>query len=360
MLLAPAAGLCSTLRGDADQNGKVDVFDLLLLLSYIGGGKTPDGVTRHIANIDKSAGDKLDVFDLLGLLKILSGNTAPEEIEWRPMISGPIETEPSAGDILTFLIDTFEGRASIPELHAIMNRDGFINKLDIVHQDSAKLQLRLPWTFSRAEIFLYNASDTLFACKVTSKQLDLGLARMEAKLRSALQNQLADNLRSSLSYELVRQMIIIRRDSLMQVVGYDTIPRLTAADSLKTAFEEFFAMCADREIFKPSDSFPNTWDIDVQHKGLKYFQSSDSACLHLAIGSGLLPADSTLLKRLISEQVTSFDEQERKEMLYYYFIEIPVTFRYNAWKICSISPLISMLQDREYWRSRIEKEKKKP
>ena len=53
--------------GDADGNGKVDIFDLLGLLRVLAGS------SEQTPGADADSNGKVDIFDLLALLKILSG-----------------------------------------------------------------------------------------------------------------------------------------------------------------------------------------------------------------------------------------------------------------------------------------------
>jgi len=53
--------------GDADGNGKIDIFDLLQLLKILSGSAQPTG------GADVDGNKKIDIFDLLALLKKLAG-----------------------------------------------------------------------------------------------------------------------------------------------------------------------------------------------------------------------------------------------------------------------------------------------
>ena len=71
-LYDPSLGM----RGDLDNNSKINVFDLLDLLKVLGGGKTVTGDPRLALAADVDGNGKYDVFDLLALLRILSGKAA--------------------------------------------------------------------------------------------------------------------------------------------------------------------------------------------------------------------------------------------------------------------------------------------
>ncbi len=81
----PPAAVAFTYRGDIDENGKVDIFDLLALLMVLDSAPENDRQLQ-IANVNASGDGELDIFDLLGLLKLLRGEE-PEVIYW-PEITG--------------------------------------------------------------------------------------------------------------------------------------------------------------------------------------------------------------------------------------------------------------------------------
>ncbi len=55
--------------GDVDDNGKIDIFDVLGILNIMGGQVTPDPRMSAAADLDDNG--KIDIFDLLALLKKL-------------------------------------------------------------------------------------------------------------------------------------------------------------------------------------------------------------------------------------------------------------------------------------------------
>jgi hypothetical protein len=71
-LYDPALGM----RGDLDNNGKINVFDLLDILKILGGSKTVTGDPRLAMAADVDGNGKYDVFDLLALLRLLGGSAA--------------------------------------------------------------------------------------------------------------------------------------------------------------------------------------------------------------------------------------------------------------------------------------------
>ncbi len=79
------AAVTSTYRGDIDENGKVDIFDLVSLVKALGGEPLTDR-QRQIADVNTSGNGKVDVSDLQALLKLLRGAEL-ERIYWgRPTL----------------------------------------------------------------------------------------------------------------------------------------------------------------------------------------------------------------------------------------------------------------------------------
>ncbi|MCE5273130.1 fibronectin type III domain-containing protein [bacterium] len=64
------------MRGDLDNNGKVNVFDLLDILKVLGGSKPVAGDQRLAFAADVDGNGRYDVFDLLALLRLMSGSAA--------------------------------------------------------------------------------------------------------------------------------------------------------------------------------------------------------------------------------------------------------------------------------------------
>jgi Ca2+-binding EF-hand superfamily protein len=53
--------------GDLDNNGKIDIFDLLGILKVLGGSQAASG------GADVDGNGKVDIFDLLAILRLLAG-----------------------------------------------------------------------------------------------------------------------------------------------------------------------------------------------------------------------------------------------------------------------------------------------
>ncbi|HUU28173.1 MAG TPA: SUMF1/EgtB/PvdO family nonheme iron enzyme [archaeon] len=68
----------SAYRGDINESGSIDIFDLTAMLKLLADPVGQTERARQIADVDASG--KVDIFDLLGLLKLLSGAKEPELI----------------------------------------------------------------------------------------------------------------------------------------------------------------------------------------------------------------------------------------------------------------------------------------
>lgn len=80
------AVVSSTSRGDINEDGKVDIFDLLEMLKMLSNPQEKTERSKQIADVD--ANGKNDIFDLLGMLKVLSGTQQPGVIYWGPITPG--------------------------------------------------------------------------------------------------------------------------------------------------------------------------------------------------------------------------------------------------------------------------------
>jgi len=108
---APPAG--ASWLGDVNDDGALNVFDLLDLLKILGGAQATSERQRVLANVDKSADGTIGVFDLLALLKVLSGAVQPEAVYWGP--PSLVEVAPAhalPGDTVTLTFQNMRG--SVP------------------------------------------------------------------------------------------------------------------------------------------------------------------------------------------------------------------------------------------------------
>lgn len=70
-LFDPNAGV----RGDLNNDGKINIFDLLDMLKVLGGSLLPSSDPRLSYSADVDGNGRHDIFDLLALLRLLSGAT---------------------------------------------------------------------------------------------------------------------------------------------------------------------------------------------------------------------------------------------------------------------------------------------
>jgi len=80
--------------GDLNEDGKINIFDLIALLKQLPQGQFSDEREKRIANVDNSADNKLTIFDLIALLRILSGREKPQSV----VFSSGIEQVWAVGD----------------------------------------------------------------------------------------------------------------------------------------------------------------------------------------------------------------------------------------------------------------------
>jgi len=62
----------STTAGDVDQNGIIDISDVLMVIDFILGHRTPTDQERNAANID-AAGSDIDGADLTAIIDLIFG-----------------------------------------------------------------------------------------------------------------------------------------------------------------------------------------------------------------------------------------------------------------------------------------------
>jgi len=108
---AAAAGT-SSYRGDVNEDGVLNVFDLLALLRVISHGPVSDR-QREIANVDSSTDGRVTIFDLLAFLRVLSGKAEPEAIYWGPPnLAGVLPAQVLPGDTVELAFQNLRGPLS--------------------------------------------------------------------------------------------------------------------------------------------------------------------------------------------------------------------------------------------------------
>ncbi|MCE5272646.1 SUMF1/EgtB/PvdO family nonheme iron enzyme [bacterium] len=147
------SAVSSTQRGDINEDGKVDVFDLLeMLKSLAGQGQTER--KRQIADMNASGG--VDVFDLLGMLKVLAGAEQPGVIYWGPVITGSDRAGAAPGDSLVLYTENADGGLSIQDIKVLVNGAEYL--VAAFNPDSTLIVM--PESFTGGELSLILGADT--------------------------------------------------------------------------------------------------------------------------------------------------------------------------------------------------------
>ena len=147
-----AAG--STYRGDINEDGQVNIFDLLALLKVLGGEQQTER-QRQIANVNASEDGKVDIFDLLSLLKVLGG-AEPEIIYWGPTITGLSNTIAAVGDTLVAYLENIDEATTIGDVSVQINEQD-VEILTFTHDS---VGIIIPQWFAGGQLRLVVADDT--------------------------------------------------------------------------------------------------------------------------------------------------------------------------------------------------------
>ncbi|MFH1067979.1 MAG: SUMF1/EgtB/PvdO family nonheme iron enzyme [Candidatus Glassbacteria bacterium] len=174
VLLLPAVSLsqvqpavASSFRGDINEDGRVNIFDLLEMLKLLSSDPASEK-QRQIANVDKSTDGKVNIFDLLALLKLLGGEEA-EEIFWGPAISGLSRLSAAVGDTVGLGLINFDVSITADQCRAyVMDLEAEITLFSL---DS--LRLVIPEGFTGGDVSLVVAADT-----TNSKYLNLQVKQL--------------------------------------------------------------------------------------------------------------------------------------------------------------------------------------
>ncbi|MFC1614881.1 SUMF1/EgtB/PvdO family nonheme iron enzyme, partial [Gemmatimonadota bacterium] len=150
---APAAAN-STSRGDINEDGNVNIFDLLGMLNML---SNPEGKTeraRNIADMDES--ESVNIFDLLSLLQVLSGAEEPGVIYWGPAITGISSPSAAVGDTLVIFVINIDENITANQCSSLIgDTESGITEFS---QDS--ITVVMPEEFAGGEISLIVGSDT--------------------------------------------------------------------------------------------------------------------------------------------------------------------------------------------------------
>jgi formylglycine-generating enzyme required for sulfatase activity len=141
-------------RGDVNEDGRVDIFDLLETLKILSHKVEPSEKTGRIADIDTNG--LVDIFDLLGLLKVLSGKEQPDTIFWGPVIDSLSDRVVDVGDTVAVYVDNMEETVT-PENIKVFLADNEITFFDFSLE---KLLIIVPEGFKAGELKLLVDTDT--------------------------------------------------------------------------------------------------------------------------------------------------------------------------------------------------------
>ena len=108
----------ATYRGDINEDGQVNIFDLLGMLSILS-SKPENERQAQIADMDAS--DSINIFDLLGMLKVLTGAEEPQLISFEPDVFELIPPGVVAGDTVGIIYSSLKANSTEANTTALFN-----------------------------------------------------------------------------------------------------------------------------------------------------------------------------------------------------------------------------------------------
>ncbi|HUU26403.1 MAG TPA: formylglycine-generating enzyme family protein [archaeon] len=144
-----------TYRGDINEDGRVNILDLLELLKLLGSAPEND-CQREIANVDKSEDGRVNIFDLLGMLRILGGSQRPEIIYWGPAITGMSSTVADIGDTLDIYVENFDQTVTAADIKVYLDSE----EVALLEFGLENLRIIIPEWFKGGELTLSVGADT--------------------------------------------------------------------------------------------------------------------------------------------------------------------------------------------------------
>jgi dockerin type I repeat protein len=148
------AAVSSTYRGDINEDGNVNIFDLLGMLGML---SNPEGTTereRQIADMD--GGGSVNIFDLLDMLQVLSGAGEPGVIYWGPAIVSLSWTIAAEGDTLVAYLDNIDEAATIGDVSLQIDEQD----VEILSFTQDSVGIIIPQWFVGGQLRLVVADDT--------------------------------------------------------------------------------------------------------------------------------------------------------------------------------------------------------
>ncbi len=148
------AAASSTYRGDINEDGQVNIFDLLEMLNML---SNPEGTTERARNIaDMDGGGSVNIFDLLGMLQVLSGAEEPGVIYWGPAITGLSNTVAAVGDTLVAYLENIDEATTIGDVSVQINEQD----VEILTFTPDSVGIIIPQGFAGGQLRLVVADDT--------------------------------------------------------------------------------------------------------------------------------------------------------------------------------------------------------
>ena len=144
----------SAYRGDINEDGQVNIFDLLEMLKMLSGPEVQPDKTRQIADMDEN--ESVNIFDLLGLLKVFSGAEAPGIIYWDPVISSLSKRAIDIGDTLAVYVENFDENASAENVKAYIND----REVELLELTPERITLIIPDWLDSGDFRLVTGPDT--------------------------------------------------------------------------------------------------------------------------------------------------------------------------------------------------------
>ena len=144
----------STFRGDINEDGRLDIFDLLEMLKMLSSPEGQPERIRQIADVDESG--SVDIFDLLGLLKVLSGAEEPGIIYWEPVIASLSQRVVDPGDTLTIYVENFDEATTADSVKAYIDD----REVDLLEFSLESIMIIIPEWFNSGKLELVVGTDT--------------------------------------------------------------------------------------------------------------------------------------------------------------------------------------------------------
>jgi len=148
------AAASSTYRGDINEDGKVNIFDLLETLKILSNKVEPTERARQIADMDESG--SVNIFDLLGMLRVLSGAEQPRIIYWEPVISSLSKKFIDIGDTLVIYVENIDNTITADSVKAYIDSA----EVELLEFGLERIMIIIPEWFDRGELKLAVGSDT--------------------------------------------------------------------------------------------------------------------------------------------------------------------------------------------------------